>query len=60
MTNCINFVKEYQSKNNISFKKAMKEAGPSYRKMKESKGEVNKKIKIIKDKKEPVKKIKII
>ena len=72
MTNWINFVKDYQSKNNISFKKAMKEAAPSYRKMKEGTvGEVKKKIKIIKDKqsskskddkKEPVKKkvIKII
>ena len=58
--NWISFVKDYQSKNNISFKKAMKEAAPSYRKMKESKGEPKKVIKIIKDKKKPVKKIKII
>jgi hypothetical protein len=60
--NWISFVKDYQSKNNISFKKAMKEAAPSYRKMKEGTVEPNKKIKIIKDKKEPVKKkvIKIV
>lgn len=59
--NWISFVKDYQTKNNISFKKAMKEAAPSYRKMKEG-VEPNKKIKIIKDKKEPVKKkvIKIV
>tara|TARA_R110002012_G_scaffold78840_2_gene200767 strand:- start:3166 stop:4422 length:1257 start_codon:yes stop_codon:yes gene_type:complete len=54
--NWISFVKDYQSKNNISFKKAMKEAAPSYRKMKEGTVEPNKKIKIVKDKKEPVKK----
>ena len=62
--NWISFVKDYQSKNNISFKKAMKEAAPSYRKMKEGTVEPVKKkvIKIVKDKKEPVKKkvIKIV
>ena len=51
--NWIQFVKDYQSKNNLSFKQAMKQAGPSYRKLKEGKKEPIKKkvIKIKKDKK---------
>jgi len=54
----IEFVKDYQSKNNLTFKEAMKQAGPSYRKLKEGKKEPIKKkvIKIKKDKKEPIKK----
>jgi len=37
MSEWLNFVKEYSKKNNVSYKQALKDASPEYKKMKSEK-----------------------